>query len=182
VDERPELDEIYSNVTTSSDHTSPVSRTGESPSVAAGATLPVSLEGPAPIIDAATWSPQSLYDGSQNSSPAKRRRTNESASTQSFQSPIQASGFHLYHVNTDGIGSPSLEQESNIESLLRAADIADHGFHHGGLLSSPLQEEVQPYLADCQSPGDFWPDVDVQEACLMRYFIDNLACWVGNIL
>jgi hypothetical protein len=182
VDERPELDEIYSNVTTSSAHTSPGSKTGESPLLSTGPALPVPLEESISIIDPVTWSPQSLYSGAQNASPTKRRRTNDSPGTQTFHSPLQASGFHLYHVNPAGSAGPTLEQETNIESLLRAADLADNGFHQADLLSTPIQANVQPYLSAGQSPTNYWPDVDAQEACLLRYFIDNLACWVGKPL
>jgi hypothetical protein len=179
VDERPELDEIYSNVTTSSDHTSPLSRTGQSPAPPTRAALAVSSEEPIPVHNAVSRSPQSLYHDSQTTSPTKRRRTNDGASTQSLRSPIQPE-FLLYHVGTEEDGSPTLEHESTIESLLRAADLADHGFHQTGLLSSPIQDDIHPYFAASQTPTNYWPHVDVQEACLMRYFVDNLACWVGN--
>ncbi len=177
MDERPELDEIYSNVTTSSDHTSPLSRTGQSPALSTGVALAVSAEEPAAAHDAVSWSPQSLHHGSLTTSPVKRRRTNDSASTQSLRSPLQP-GFLLYHVGTEGGQSPSLEHESTIESLLRAADLADHGFHQTNLFNSPVQEDGHPYVAARQTPTNYWPHVDVQEACLMRYFVDNLACWV----
>jgi hypothetical protein len=179
VDERPELDEIYTNVTTSSDQTSPLSRTGQSPAQSTEVPLATSSEELIPVNNAVLWSPQSLCDGSQTISPTKRRRTNESASTQSLRSPTQP-GFLLYHVGTEGAASPSLQHESTIESLLRAADLADDGFHQTGPLSSPIQDDVHPYLAASQTPTNYWPHVDVQEACLMRYFVDNLACWVGN--
>lgn len=179
MDERPELDEIYSNVTTNSDQTSPLSRTGQSPAPSAEVAQAVAPDRPVPVNDAVAWTPECLYNGTQTTSPTKRRRTNDSVSTQSLRSPIQP-GFLLYHVGTEGAASPSLEHESTIESLLRAADLADHGFHQSGLLGSPIEDDVDHYLASSQTPTNYWPHVDVQEACLMRYFVDNLACWVGN--
>jgi len=178
VDERPELDEIYSNVTTSSDQTSPLSRAGQSPTLSTGVAPAVTSEESAAVADVVSWSPQSLYHGSQAASPSKRRRTNDSASTQSLRSPLQPE-FLLYHVESEGPTTPSLEHESTIESLLRAADLADHGFHQTHLLSSPIQDDGHPYLSASQTPTNSWPHVNVQEACLMRYFVDNLACWVS---
>jgi hypothetical protein len=130
------------------------------------------------VADVVSWSPQSLYHGSQAASPSKRRRTNDSASTQSLRSPLHPE-FLLYHVESEGPTTPSLEHESTIESLLRAADLADHGFHQTHLLSSPIQDDGHPYLSASQTPTNSWPHVNVQEACLMRYFVDNLACWVS---
>ena len=36
--------------------------------------------------------------------------------------------------------------------------------------------------ASGSSTGELWPSMNVQEACLMRYFIESLAGWVGSSL
>jgi hypothetical protein len=181
VDEGPELDEIYTTVTASSDKASPPTETVASPTLSSGLAQTIPSEDPNSAVDhVTTWSPQSLYSDTQIASPIKRRRTNESGSVHSYHSSISGHvpGLHGYHVVPESPSNHSLEQESNIESLLRAADLADHDFHNSAILGSPIQGGSQNYAAVSQSPESYWPGVGVQEACLMRYFIDELACWV----
>jgi hypothetical protein len=76
-----------------------------------------------------------------------------------------------------------VQHGDSIESLVRAADLSDGSGHHTYKpLSSSLNDSVHALsLVRPPTPG-YWPSVGVQEACLMHYFIDNLACWVSNHL
>jgi hypothetical protein len=185
VDERPELDEIYTTVTSISEQTIPPSgTTGVSPALSSGLTRTVSLDDPVSISDHVTWSPQSLYSEPQLRSPIKRRRTNESrASIHSYHSQDQGHdpGLLLYRVESAPTSGQPLDHETSIESLLRAADLADHGFNESAILDSSINDNLNSYENIGQSPQSWWPDLDVQEACLLRYFVDDLACWVCPI-
>ena len=163
MDELPELDEIYTanpypkaKVTAASDAVTPQSKPAESPA-ASVAVVSNSSEDPA------SWTPRSLYSAPPVApSRTKRRRTNDSDRT-SFHSVDQSPSATSYHERTQSF-TGSVRTEDAIDSLLRAADFSDHPF-----------VEVQP-----ETPG-VWPHASVQEACLMRYFIDELACWVSSL-
>ena len=137
------------------DAVTPPSKPAESPttSVAVVSTL---------SEDPASWTPRSLYSAPPPVAipSGKRRRTNESDGT-SFISVGQSPGIISYHGRTQSF-TGSARTEDAIDSLLRAADFSEQPF-----------PEVQP-----DTPG-VWPHASVQEACLMRYFIDELACWVS---
>jgi hypothetical protein len=181
VDELPELDEIYSvqgRPTITTDVATPhSSRAAESPA-ASVAIASVASEDPS-FAQSSSWTPRSLHSGTQIKSPTKRRRTNDSDGS-SFHSVSQTSGILPYLSRTDSFSGPPLRQEDAIDSLLRAADFSDQGLHSPGNLSSPSQDQVQIYTDPDRDTPRAWPQVSLQEACLMRYFIDELACWVSR--
>ena len=165
VDELPELDEIYSTTpnpkpkvaatNAASDVTTTQNPAAESPTGSIAVVTNVS-DDPGP------WTPRSLYSGQPLGPPVvtsriKRRRTNESDRT-SFQSVGQSPSAIPYHERTHSFAG-SARTEDAIDSLLRAADFSE-----------------QPFAEQPDTPG-VWPHASIQEACLMRYFIDELACW-----
>lgn len=195
VDELPELAEIYSVNPTTVPKTKPAATAShvhaprspppESPSCST-AVFSISSDHPTP----GTTPPLQL--GSRAATPrTKRRRTNDSESSSSFHSlnatsPLQFFGVLPHHqVATQGLGESPLvpdEEVVGIDSLLKAADFSEHGTNQAaGLIDLAFQDpgpsfatpgrEVQP-----ETPG-VWPHANIQEACLMRYFIDELACW-----
>lgn len=181
VDELPELDEIYSvnpkAKQAASITTTPQSRQAESPaaSIAALSNASNTSEDPA-LIQSASLTTRSTFDR-QFASPGKRRRTNESDRS-SFHSISQTSGkFATYPQTTSGFAGSPIRHENAIDSLLRAADYSDQSNLPTDILSSPSQAHISPYSEIDHSTPRAWPQVGIQEACLMRYFIDELACW-----
>jgi hypothetical protein len=183
VDELPELDEIYSanpnpraKVVSASDVTTPQNLPAESPNGSI-AVVSTASDDPAP------WTPRSLYSGTQVTTPSsKRRRPNDDRSSFhsiSHTSPERAllchEAAHSFHR-----ASSYDRNEDAIGSLLRAADFSDHEAGQATtLLHSPSLDPGPSFTIEAQpeTPG-IWPHSSVQEACLMRYFIDELACWV----
>lgn len=120
------------------------------------------------------WTPRSFH--SAHSLPVKRRRTNDSDHS-SFHSISQSSGFLSYARRRQSHSISSTTEA--IDSLLLAADYSD------GLNRQVIAEEPKPIhsyeLVDVEhNPETNWPRTTVQEACLLRYFIDELACWVSS--
>ena len=179
MDELPELDEIYatnpkSRGTTAADTPTPQSRPVQSPvgSVALSSIASEDFGGQS------AWTPRSLYPGTTITSPSKRRRTNDS-DTSSFH---QVPSITPFHGGPESLKASPARQEDAIDSLLRAADFSEQEVQQGNILSSPSNTQVFPYTEfQPETPG-VWPHATLQEACLMRYFIDELACWVSPIL
>lgn len=183
MDELPELDEIYSIHPrikgVASTTTTPQIRHADSPaaSIVAPSIISNTSEDPT-FARSASWTPRSNLSGTQITSPAKRRRTNESDRS-SFLSSSQTSGILARYPRstTSFTGSP-IRQEDPIDSLLRAADFSDQGVLQTGIPSSPSQKPFSSFNEIDHATPRAWPQVSIQEACLMRYFIDELACWV----
>lgn len=116
-----------------------------------------------------SWTPSS---STPVASPAKRRRQTNESSRPSFRSISQTAGSLSYHERAHSfVGS------SPVDSL-RAASFSEPGVHQTNF-SSPSQSQITPD-AEVPPPG-VWTHTSVQEACLMRYFIDELACWVCQV-
>jgi hypothetical protein len=184
VDELPELEDTYSTNSipkskpvSASDITTPQSTLLESPNYSAAA-----------LSTASPQTPPSFYSNPLVVTPhSKRRRTNES-DTSSFHSSSGIISDQDIRVNlcpetARVIEGALIPDEDGIDSILKAADISQRDPSQqstlidnlppttGNFFRSSIQE-IQP-----ESPG-IWPHTSVQEACLMRYFIDELACWV----
>jgi hypothetical protein len=189
VDELPELDEIYlanpkpKPAATSETGTPPQSQLATSP---AGSVIVASTASDDPTqapFEPTSWTPQSYQSSTQVSSPFKRRRTNDTDLT-SFASlgqpsPVlsrfgKASGFE------DASPTPG-RGENAIDSLLRAADFSEQP-DQSKLFQSPSKVQESPFAVSSPDTGGIWPHANVQEACLMRYFIDELACWVCSLI
>jgi hypothetical protein len=132
-------------------------------------------------FDSTSWLPNPHYTSSSITSPAKRRFTNESQ--QSFHSTHQShdSVKHILSIddsddsgidpNTINEGSPIIGQPDTIDSLLHAAEVSDlENDYPANVLNTPISNSIS-------SPPSQTHIESIQEACLMRYFIDNLACW-----
>ncbi|TVY34701.1 hypothetical protein LOCC1_G006819 [Lachnellula occidentalis] len=186
VDELPELREIYSTTPKSEQVAASVatpqpSRHAETESPAASTTAPSNLSAISENFggaQSAPWIPRSALSETQLTSPPKRRCSNRSDRS-SFHSPSQTSGIlSTYPRSTSSFAGSPIGHGDAIDSLLRAADYSDHHRpHHPKSLGSPQQTQVSPYDEIDQSISRAWPEVRIQEACLMRYFIDELACW-----
>ena len=183
VDELPELDEIYVtnpepqvslNSETATPHIPPQARPTSSP---AG---PVAVESAVPddtTFDT-SWTPQSFQSPTQVTSPFKRRRTNDTDIT-SFASVGQTSPSRgHYSIGPTCESSTRVRGEDAIDSLLRAADLSEQRQARSNLLDSSSNVRISPFASSPVDPGGVWPHTNIQEACLMRYFIDELACWV----
>ena len=180
VDELPELDEIYLTNpkpkpgVTPETATPPQSQLTSSPAGSA-AVASVASDGPTqPPFEPASWTPQSYQSPTQVTTPFKRRRTNDTDLT-SFASVGQPSPV----LSRFGKGPrPSFVAcEDAIDSLLRAADFSQQGIDQSNLFQSPSKVQQSPFAISSPDSG-VWPHTNVKEACLMRYFIDELACWV----
>ncbi|KAH8812393.1 hypothetical protein F5884DRAFT_750703 [Xylogone sp. PMI_703] len=201
VDETPELEEIYQKASYDENNL-PVSYGssslyfhGETPNIAKPAVSHISVNQdhstsqwnpPATnvatkdhvtTIDSSIWSSApanvSVHLGSPDTSRSLSAHTSDATS---FHSPPS---FNSPQATATGTFDTSFRatQENSIDSLLRAADLSDiHGFTPQGVISSPLDSEN---ARSSSGPGalGYWPRANLQEACLTRYFIDNLACW-----
>lgn len=192
MDELPELHEIYSTTTPKSEQAASVatpqqSRHTETESPAASVTAPSNLSAISEDFggaqSASSWIPRSALSETQFTSPAKRRYSNKSDRS-SFRSLSQTSGIlSTYPRSTSSFAGSPIGHGDAIDSLLRAADYSDHHrAHQPELISSPQQTQISPYNEIDHSMSRAWPEVRIQEACLMRYFIDELACWVTSLL
>ncbi|PVH73459.1 hypothetical protein DL98DRAFT_351011, partial [Cadophora sp. DSE1049] len=164
VDELPELEEIYSVVpkprtpiATSTTTTRPTQPTPTGSATPVSTSLQDSF-----LASSSVWTPRSLYSGTQITSPTKRRRTNETSSDNGWPSADTNVDSSIYlpssfHERTTSFQEPQFGHEDAIDSLLRAADFSEQAVSEEVVFTSPQR--------------------NVQEACLMRYFIDELACW-----
>lgn len=86
-----------------------------------------------------------------------------------------------HHVRATSFQGSPIRQLDAIDSLLRAADFSeqavDQGVSQDTVSFSPSYSETQAHGGAHYGTPQTWPQVNVQEACLMRYFIDELACW-----
>ena len=186
VDELRELDEIYVTnpkpkpVATSETATPPKTGIASSPAGSVAVASIVS-DGPTqPPFEPSSWTPRSYQSPTDAASPFKRRRTNDTDLT-SFASVGQPSPVLSRFGKAPAFeaSSPiSGRGEDAIDSLLRAADFSQQGNDHSTLFQSPSKVQESPFAVSSPDAGGIWPHTNVQEACLMRYFIDELACWV----
>ncbi len=184
VDELPELDEIYlahpkpKPAAASEPKTPPQNKLTDSPSGSAVVASSTSDEPTQPPYEPSSWTPQSYQSPNQVTSAFKRRRTNDTDLT-SFASVGQPSPvLSRYRRNPHfGDSSPTPGRDA-IDSLLRAADFSEQGPDQSSLFQSPSKVHESPFAVASPDDGGLWPHTNVQEACLMRYFIDELACWV----
>jgi hypothetical protein len=179
VDELPELDEIYlANpkarvAPTPETATPPQSRHAASVTSPAGSVAVASIGSDEPTFET-SWTPRSLPTPTQVTPTFKRRRTNDSDRV-SFASVGQPSPvLSRYGKGPMFDDSSPARGEDAIDSLLRAADFSEQG---PGQSPSLSKVQASPFAASPDA-GGVWPHANIQEACLMRYFIDELACWV----
>jgi hypothetical protein len=182
VDELPELDEIYlanpkaKVAPTPETATPPRSRHAASVTSPAGSAAVVSIGSDEPTFET-SWTPRSLQSPAHVSPTFKRRRTNDSDRV-SFASVGQPSPIlSRYGKGPMFEDSSPARGEDAIDSLLRAADFSEQGPGQSPLFESPSKVHASPFAASPDA-GGVWPHANIQEACLMRYFIDELACWV----
>jgi hypothetical protein len=81
------------------------------------------------------------------------------------------------HTRTSSFEGSPIRQEDAIDSLLRAAESSEQGVNQDAVLSSPSHSGLHAHGRVQYDTPRAWPHGNVQEACLMRYFIDELACW-----
>ncbi|KAF8852790.1 hypothetical protein BDZ45DRAFT_729958 [Acephala macrosclerotiorum] len=189
VDELPDLEEIYTTNpdpklkdASVSDNTTPRNLPLGSPSGSIAAVTSAASD------DLTPWTPRSLYSTAQVvASPIKRRRTNESYASSfhpSIHTPLgqtepSPDEVLTFHERSQSFGDLLGSDEDAIDCLLKAADLSEQGTNQAlTLLDPPNQTPPQSFATEIQpeTPG-VWPHANVQEACLMRYFIDELACW-----
>lgn len=177
MDELPELNEIYSaypkrKIGTSTELTGLQSQSTASP-VASVAACSVDSE------DQSFPGPSSAW--TQITPMPKRPRTNESDQSPYLRSPRQPTAFLQLNDRSSSFGGSPGRQEDAIESLLRA-DYPEQGLNHSETpKTSPSHGPFQDIGSSSTQPDTpgIWPLVGLQEACLIRYFIDELACWVS---
>lgn len=180
MDEFPELEEIYSVVLKPKTLGATSTRPSQ-PTPTGSAISPSSLQDQF-LAPSSAWSPRSLYSGTKITSPSKRRRTNETSSENGWTSP-DPNDHSSHYLSPSFLAKPaSLEQstfahEDPIDSLLRAADFSEKVVNEEVVFTSP-QSQVGTQTRVPYNTPRAWSHGNVQEACLMRYFIDELACWV----
>jgi len=102
-----------------------------------------------------------------------------SQSTSGYQSP-RASQSPSFSSNSGISPGTSASYDVGAGSLLNFSASSDNARHFTSQSSNYIQQEqsrsILPPLLTGQHPT--WPRFDIQEACLMRYFVENLAKWV----
>lgn len=118
-------------------------------------------------------------------SPTKRRRVDDvpnqyrvytHGSPESSLSMLSQSP-HLSHHSQPSPSTPAAH--IGYASLLGTAQSPDP-FEHYGTPSANLAQPIEFLSPRFWSQQPVWPHEDVQEACLMRYFVENLAHWVST--
>lgn len=138
-------------------------------------------------------SPISYQASNPLASTPKRIRTNERSDRGSFSlfdpfSPGTRSTLgnwpgSFHDAGRNAIRSPSTGREDNLGSLLQTDNLSSAHLRSSNqlLIDLPNQEHIQPSQFrhhDIPGAHEFWSQISLQEACLLRYFIDELACWV----
>lgn len=155
--------------------TAPTPRSGGAPSPAVSIAA-ISYTSEDPTCERSSyWTPRSTLSYRQFASPSKRRRTNESDRS-SFHSVDRRSGILAYSQRSSFTGSQAIQGDT-VESPLRTADFPSQGGFEPELPVSPSKSPKLTYDEIDYGTPRAWPQVSIQEACLMRYFIDELACW-----
>ena len=149
------------------------------PEIATSSTTPSDL-----MTRDEVYTPDSSQETDQTASRAKRRKSGKNSGpieSENSRSSQRSPANHDLQV-----GKPSFLASSNasppeianqrlpsITELLgqQSIDSAIQGNEN-----SP--DSVRSPAAGC-SIGELWPSMNVQEACLMRYFIETLAGWVS---
>jgi hypothetical protein len=88
-----------------------------------------------------------------------------------FQSP------ELYQSHHDSTGRTAPYDTNQIPNLNFAVTLSD-----GESVPSTLSysQPDRGSLSSWAQPSQFWPELNAEKACLLRYFVDNLAKWVGR--
>jgi len=184
VDELPELEEQYSVVPKPKTPIA-ISTTATPPtqSTPTGSATPVSTnQDNSYLASSSLWTPRSLFSVTQVRSPTKRRRTNETSSDSGWP-PANAheeSSLYLpssFHERATSFEEAQFGHEDAIDSLLRAADFSEQAVNEEVAFTSP-QSQIRTQSRVANDAPRAWSLGSVQEACLMRYFIDELACWL----
>lgn len=175
IDERSELEEYY---TTKADDAEDIDEEDEgSPDV------------PATIISGTSaWSPQSIRVTATQPSPIYETNQDVNVSPTTFDqsqslSQLSYHGSPPFRNEAAFHNSPPLSREGQrssaseqitVQSLLLTKNLSTDSPSAAENLAH-LDEQVHDF--DINNAQSFWPDVKLQEACLIRYFVSNLACW-----
>ncbi|KAH7417794.1 hypothetical protein BKA64DRAFT_612527 [Cadophora sp. MPI-SDFR-AT-0126] len=183
VDELPELEEIYSAVpkprTPIASYTTATPPNQPTPT---GSATPVTTTLQDSLFASSSeWTPRSLYSGTQITSPTKRRRTDGPSSDNGWPATntnVESSVYmpSSFHERTTSFQEAQFGHEHAIDSLLRAADFSEQAVIEEISFTSPRSQTRAQVRVPYDTPRA-WTQGNVQEACLMRYFIDELACW-----
>ncbi|MCJ1304012.1 hypothetical protein MMC08_006824, partial [Hypocenomyce scalaris] len=115
--------------------------------------------------------------------PLKRRRTNTWTSPSphfnvyAHGSPNGQSSILLHSPTYSYHGSVTQSSsDAAYDSLLDSAKLSDGREEYQSGRHAPVNFELAPRSFPL-SDQPFWPHIDVQEACLIRYFVEDLASW-----
>jgi hypothetical protein len=132
---------------------------------------------------------------------ARSSPRNRDSPSSNFSLPLQSPNFSFSDLPPFDRPQSANGSSHSLEfaTLLGSAGRSDHGQHHNPVLATDHSNRVAtgdfivenvgasdsveaPY--DLLSPRfwtqqSVWPYPSLQEACLMRYFVENLAHWVG---
>jgi len=182
IDETPELANYYAQDCLSGPELGLVGRdrsASSSSDAAAALIIPhtVPSEPPTP-----TQTPRSHTGTEPLASPTKRRRIDDlplQFSTYYHGSP-DASSALTYSPHTSIHGGPSPSSSGPLGPLIGSARLSDD---QNALGTDFLTRQTSYGSSGPLSPRFWrqqpaWPQVDLQEACLMRYWVEHIARWV----
>lgn len=182
VDELPELDETYSidpcwGKGIYSNATKDIVPRVLSP-VASIVACSIDSDDRSPPGSSLAWNPRIDNTSVPEFPASKRRKTNDTEISSSFHSTRSLTPILNPSDRTPGFESSPGRRETSGNSLLRATYTEQTLSPEVNHTSSSPQLQIQALGSTAPSTPGVWPHVDLQEACLIRYFIDELACWV----
>jgi hypothetical protein len=184
VDENPSLKGIYSKSTPSgpahSRGSTPLSATG---SAREGSTTPKAHVASLPKHDSAMQSPEVESDFNKSGTSAtevgRKPSSDDEQSPALFSSERSATlSNHEPHLSSRE-KCVDIPNESSSSWLPHNVSISDFGMSHSNLFLPDAHSGSTGSQSAKVDEFPHWPDMSVQEAYLMRHFIEELACWVS---
>jgi hypothetical protein len=181
VDETAELVKIYDTDFTAAPHpaASPLSPASSTVAATASSTVAATVTSEA---DTSGYSPLSTHAILPANSPGGTYglagELPHSVELVDTSGQIESPELHRDSVDASA-GVPNLV---SIQSLLRNTDVSsDLGPSPGTVDNLQSDDFLHNHATGHISPPGKLYDLCIQEACLMRYFVENLACWVGRL-
>lgn len=136
--------------------------------------------------DSEAWTPTTSRPITQVSSPSAVSQRNKGVAQEAEPNVTSPSEPSIVDSTNDSRHQSSailtdVPQEDPSLWLSRSYDLP---FPDNSESSAAFDEpHLQPFELQNEIPeeSDYWPNMTVQEAYLMRYFIDKLACWVSLV-
>ena len=165
------------------DSASPQSRQRDSPATSVAVALtPLSEDVAFGVVESPSWPlsplPQIVPHRMPSPSKVKRRRTNDTDPSSFYAPQGHLSPSNPSQKRAVSFGENSAVPAGAVESAHYATSFSEQA-HQQSLLGPCAHDEVREAgFGSAHSTPRAFPNGSIQEACLLRYFIDELACWV----